>query len=110
MISSNNSEYKCVNEYSYSKILKILPKLIDTSEKSIITHQHAAVLLINGNPIAWDFNSIKGKRPLHAEVAVIRQYLISRGLIGWVRQQCSLRGSRKQKREKVAQEYFPITA
>jgi hypothetical protein len=68
-----------------TKSLRFLHRLHAIANKSSVSHQHAAVLVYNGNPVAWDFNSIKGKHTHHAEFSVIRKFLISRGNLGFVK-------------------------
>jgi hypothetical protein len=58
----------------------LLTKLSKTAEKSIICHQHGAVLLKNGTPILWGYNNIVGNVTLHAECSVIRQFLRLKGI------------------------------
>lgn len=59
-----------------NKFLKWLPKL---AVKSDINHQHAAVLMQGGSPVAWGFNTIKGAKTFHAEMSVIQRFMTSRG-------------------------------
>ncbi len=75
-----------------SKFYNILRKLPRHAIKSDINHQHGAVLVKNGSPIVWGFNSIKGEHTYHAEHDVIRKYLSLKGIKGWERGQCLLRG------------------
>lgn len=57
------------------KINNFLNRLISVSKQSVNVHKHAAVLLLNGKPIIYNFNSIQGIKSIHAEIAVIRNYL-----------------------------------
>lgn len=59
-----------------NNLLKRLPRL---AQKSNINHQHAAVLMKGGSPVAWGFNVIKGSKTFHAETNVIQRFLMSRG-------------------------------
>ena len=87
-----------------ARLTKLFSKLIDNAKKSDIMHQHSAVLMYNGAPVAWGFNRISGNKTHHAEHDAIRKFLLSRGMIGWVNQQRVLWGSRICKqREKCAQ-------
>lgn len=71
----------------FSSILRKLPQLATRSD---CNHQHGAVVVKNGTPIAWGFNSIKGGRTYHAEHDVLRKYLALKGFKGWQRSQCIL--------------------
>ncbi len=69
----------CQNSLS-SHIFNLLPKLSEFAEKSIICHQHSAVVLENGTPVTWGYNNIKGNSTLHAECNAIKQFLRVKGL------------------------------
>lgn len=64
----------------FQNILKRLPNL---AMKSEFNHQHGAVVLRNGVPVAWGFNIIRGNRTCHAEFDAIRNYLNNNGIKGW---------------------------
>lgn len=64
-----------------SRMLNILDRLPYYADKSNINHQHGAVLIKNGSPIIWGFNSIKGNNTYHAEHEVINRYLLSQRLL-----------------------------
>jgi hypothetical protein len=78
------------------KLFGLLSKLSRVASNSQINHQHAAVLIHNGNPVVWGFNTIKGHKTHHAECDVIRRFLISRGNLGYVKEQSILWGCKKQ--------------
>ena len=77
--------------------LKHLFKLPLIAAKSHVNHKHAAVIIINGKPVSYGFNSIRGGRTEHAECAALRSYLISRGFLGWFKEQRILRRRAKLK-------------
>lgn len=60
-------------------VKKFLPKLIAQAEQSDINSRHAAAIVINGKPVAWAMNELKGLNSFRAEVAVIYKYLIMKG-------------------------------
>lgn len=74
-----------------SKFQNILKRLPQIASKSAVNHQHGAIVIRNGVPVAWGFNNIKGNRTYHAEHDVIRKYLSLRGIKGWEKGQCILR-------------------
>lgn len=73
-----------------NKFHSLLKGLSQHAIKSCLQHQHAAVILKGGTPVAWGFNSIKGIKTYHAEHAVINKYLSDRGLKVWCRERCFL--------------------
>jgi pyrimidine deaminase RibD-like protein len=94
-------------QYSTNRIVKLENLLKDIALNSDISRQHSAVILYNGNIVAHGINSIRGNKSIHAEPAAIRQFLLSRGLIGWIKKQCILWGSHKQYWGKGTKEYIP---
>lgn len=68
-----------MNRLLSNKFSKFLPKLINHAKQSTVNHQHAAVLIYNGDPVAWGVNNIKGNKTYHAEVEVIYRFLLNRG-------------------------------
>lgn len=54
---------------------KIVGKLAELAETSTMLHQHAAVLMMGGKPLAWGVNSMSGGKNVHAERAAIQSYL-----------------------------------
>lgn len=60
-------------------VKKFLPKLISQARQSDIDCKHAAVIVVNGKPIVWAMNELKGLSSFHAEVAVVYKYLMQRG-------------------------------
>lgn len=56
----------------FNNILRKLPKI---ASKSILNHQHAAVVIKNGSPVINGFNQIKGSKTYHAEHDAINRYL-----------------------------------
>ena len=75
---------------SYPRMSKILDKLCQISAMSKIIHQHAAVVIYNGDPVAWGFNTIRGNKSIHAEIAAIYQFLCDRGFAHWANRYCTL--------------------
>ena len=63
--------------------INFIDKLIETTKLSCNIHKHAAVLLLNGKPIFYNFNSIIGNKSYHAEVAVINKYIRSCGFVNF---------------------------
>lgn len=59
----------------------ILNKLPDIAKKSLAIHTHGSVLIKNGKPVAWGFNSVNGNTTIHAEPSAILNYLIRNGVI-----------------------------
>jgi len=93
-----------------NRLRNLLPRLSNLARTSQINHQHAAVLISNGTPVAWGVNAIKGKNTCHAECDVIHRYLISRGNLGYVREQCILRNSwQRQSCQKRTQKHSTST-
>ncbi len=70
-----------------SKFAGILRRLPLMALKSDVNHQHGAVIIKNGSPIIWGFNSIKGEKTYHAEHDVLRKFLYLKGFKGWERDQ-----------------------
>lgn len=93
-----------------NRLHKLFPRLTELAKTSDINHQHAAVIISNGNPVAWGINMIKGKHTHHAECAAIHRYLISRGNLGYVKESCILRKSwQRQYCQKGTQKYSATT-
>jgi hypothetical protein len=65
-----------------SKLSNICSRLPSHACKSVMNHRHSAVLIKNGNPVSFGFNTIKGERTYHAEHDVILKYLYQRGIKG----------------------------
>ncbi len=65
-----------------NKFAGLLRKLPLMALKSSIQHQHGAVIIKNGSPIIWGFNSIKGQKTYHAEHDVLRKFLNLKGFKG----------------------------
>jgi hypothetical protein len=76
---------------SFSRIQSFLHKLPTLAQKSDLANSHhGAVLICNGAPMVWGFNTIKGLDTHHAEFDVMRRFLISQGMLGYVRNLSSL--------------------
>lgn len=75
---------------SFNRLRALMSKLSNIARKSEINHQHAAVIIRNGNPVAWGINSIKGNNTCHAECDAIRKYLLSSCKTGYAREHRSL--------------------
>jgi len=61
----------------------IMARLPYFALKSLNLHQHGAVVLKNGTPVAFGFNSVSGVHFRHAEVDAINKYLRIHGIKGW---------------------------
>lgn len=72
---------------NFPRLRNYINKLVEMAKKSDINHRHASVLIYNGNPVAWGYNSIKGINTNHAECDVIRRFLVARGFIGYLKVQ-----------------------
>ena len=82
--------------FRLGKLDRFLPRMIGIAEQSLMSHQHGAMVIYNGSPAAWAFNTIKGGNTFHAEMEAIGQFLTNRGFGNFVRNvQCILYGSKK---------------
>lgn len=81
---------------TFPRLERLLGKLSDIAKQSIIQHRHSAVLINNGVPVSWGYNSIIGTKTHHAEYAAIKSYMLQCGLIGLVKSRRILWGSRKK--------------
>jgi hypothetical protein len=88
------------NTPTFPRISKWIPNIIEKASTSNINHKHAAMILLNGSPMAYGINDMRGVTPYHAESSVIRSYLISCGMLGWVKTQRILWGTRQRKQAK----------
>ncbi len=66
-----------------SKILNIIATLPRVAIRSLNVHQHGAVLIKNGRPVSYGFNSVQGDKFRHAEVDAIDRYLRSHNVNGY---------------------------
>lgn len=85
-ISKSDSSADTDFSHKHSRYNQVADNMHEIASTSLITHKHAAVVMIKGRPMAYGVNSMRGARPYHAEADAIRSYLISRGLLGWVKQ------------------------
>lgn len=79
---------------NFPRLRTYITKLIEMAKKSDINHRHGSVLIYNGTPVAWGFNSIRGSNTNHAECDVIRRFLAGRGYLGYLKEQSLLWGQK----------------
>ncbi len=83
-----------------NRLNNILAKLPSIADKSNISHQHGAVLIKNGIPVVWGYNKIQGLSTVHAECSVIKQFLLSKGIMPNIIRQCFYTSNKHSYREK----------
>jgi len=69
----------------FVRINSIIPTLYNNALKSQLSHKHSALLIRNGKIVSYGINNIHGLDSYHAEINAIRNYLIKKGYIKYIK-------------------------
>lgn len=94
----------------HARIFKLANTMPSIANKSLITHKHAATVLVNGLPAASGVNTMRGQHPYHAETDAIRSFLIARGYLGYVKTCRILQGVQPAKVGEEGTTQYPAIA